>query len=159
MIDKLYELVDRSKLTLIGYTYKDENAKDRFLLSLNPHKITSTDNIHSYIRNIKLDRLIDAHNDSRYLLLDISSIATNATSNINRANAIRHFCESLRAEAAKFDYRVIITAPLNRTMPNHNQDIYNFTGGITPMYSADLSFQFVDGNIKVVKNRFGPINI
>lgn len=155
MIDKLYDLVDRSNLTLIGYTYKNERAKDQFISRLSPHKM-SADSIYSCIRDIKLDGLIDPHS-SKYILLDIADISIDATSNINRANKIRHLCENLRVESVKFDYRVIITAPLNCTRFGNivNEDVYSFSGGIAPMYAADLSFQFIAGSIKVVKNRFG----
>ena len=60
-IEYLFELINNSKISLLGYTFKEERIKDE-LISKIPHielqEVSSSFSILSYIRDSKIDTLL-----------------------------------------------------------------------------------------------------
>ncbi len=135
-IKELYSIIEQSDITLIGYTYKDEFIKNKFISKLNPFRldISNVSNIHSYIRNIKIESVLSEHinyPNNRHLIVNIEDInITDSNSVSSRAKTMREICFSLKEYSHKYGYKTIITAPLNRNFENENV----FMGGTSPFY-------------------------
>lgn len=162
-INKLYDQINKSNLTLIGYSYKDEMIKDKLISKLNPYSIESiTDgfSLTSYIRNIKINEVLssDSYYGSKFLVVDTSVISTPSKGNVfvgvSKAKFLRKLSEDLKVSSKLLGYRPIMTAPLYQSV-SYDNGIHNFSGGSGPMYASDLVITFNNkkSKLQVIKNR------
>jgi hypothetical protein len=173
-IGYLYDLIDKSDVTIIGYTYKSERVKDEFISRLPHLKLTDIDssfNFSTYLREIKLTRILGDSPDFRYVVLDIGDVRHDGNSDtISFSKVIRIVVEKLRTDMFKaynkiqeesfgldFDdpeshkpevetpYQLIITTPMYKSSSEFK--IHNFTGGDSTILMADLAVVIQDTNI------------
>lgn len=154
-IEDLFDLINQSCVTLIGYTFKDEREKDDLISNFNYIEIEKIDqsfSLKSFIRDIKINSLISDNEFKypEYILLDINNIIT-TESRFGRARIIRDIIEKLRYEIYEPQIQLILTSPVYK---NSNSEL-SFNSGNSPLYISDLAFTISDGKIMLQKNRFG----
>jgi hypothetical protein len=167
-IENLYDLVDQSRFTTIGYTFQDEKLKDEFISKLPCIRYKEIDSSFSFdgsikqkLRDIRLDSLL---NDTdiglrfEYLVLDFERdlpyLGKGDKNEISRSIQLSSILEKLRGQSIECGIKVIFTTP-TYTSFDLNQ---NLKGGSKSMYMADLAFIVNDGIAKLMKNRFGIDN-
>lgn len=156
MNKELFNLIDQSKLTLIGYTFHDERIKNELISNFNYVEIeeinSSSFNIKSFLRNLKLDQILNGQKVFDYILLDLINIRTPLDHNPfwSKPHFIRQVLETLRENTK---YKIIISSPLNRDMKG--DDMTSFVGGSGPVYISDLVVTLKGNTARVTKNRFG----
>lgn len=166
-IDLLYKTLEKSSVSLIGYTTRTERIKDEFISKL-PHinvgYIDSSFSLVQFLRDYKIDNVLYNSNTlSRglnWLVLDICNIIATRNSdemefNVSLKNKI---IEVISYQIRNFkgnNLKLIITCPLY-TSPNSEltREELSFTGGSKPLLVSDLSFIVKEDKIKVIKNRF-----
>lgn len=154
----LCNLIEESTLTLIGYTFQDERIKDELISNFNYVEIKEIDSsfsFKSFLRNEKLNHILDSGKKFDYILLDLNNIKPtyDGVYKWDKVGFIRNILEKLRERiwVEKSDYGIIITSPLNRTSIGD----YNFVGGNQTLHMVDLALTIKGDVAKVIKNRFG----
>lgn len=168
-IDYLYDLISKNEVTLIGYRFSDERIKDEIISNLGVTKridLSSSFSMKSFLRDMKIDQVLNEQEKFDYLLLDINDIIEqrNFTNvDLSRSGIIKntiydirdHLRDSRNGEDIS-DIKLIITCPLNTGGLNNDID-GSFMGGSTPLYYADsamiITQQSNDKVIQVIKNR------
>lgn len=158
----LCSLIQESPLTLIGYTFKDERIKDELISNFNYVEIKEIDSsfsFKSFLRNEKLNQVLDSGKKFDYILLDLNNILPTSydpSKVFSRVGFIRNVLERLRERIwteGKPQYKIIITSQVNKTL--ENDDIGSFIGGNQPIYMADLVVVLKSEIARVIKNRNG----
>lgn len=158
--ETLYELINQSDLTLIGYTYKDERIKDALLSKINPiqvGRVKASFSIKQHLRDIKIDEILSNRPfyNGRLIFIDLNDVDLGGEENsLGRAKRLRHFIHELREQCTSIGYKAIMASALYQSMSNDTQ-IHNFMGGSSPMYVSDLVIKFESGDLKIIKNRYG----
>ena len=158
----LCNLIEESTLTLIGYTFKDERIKDELISNFNYVEIKEIDSsfsFKSFLRNEKLNHILDSGKKFDYILLDLNDILPTSydpSKVFSRVGFIRNVLERLRERIwteGKPQYKIIITSPLNKTFDK--DEIGSFVGGNQPIYMSDLVMVLKENLAKVIKNKNG----
>ena len=158
----LCSLIEESPFTLIGYTFKDERIKDELISNFNYVEIKEIDSsfsFKSFLRNEKLNQVLDSGKKFDYVLLDLNNIlpiSYDPSKVFNRVGFIRNVLEKLRERIwveGEPQYKIIITSALNKTFDK--DEIGSFVGGNQPIYMADLVIVLKENLAKVIKNRNG----
>ena len=159
---ELFNLVKQSDMTLIGYTFKDERIKDELISNFNYVEIKEIDSsfsFKSFLRNEKLNHILDSDKKFDYILLDLNNILPTEPTllkTLEVSYVIRNLLEKLRESIwveGQPQYKIIITSPVNKNL--ENDDIGSFIGGNQPIYMADLVIVLKENLAKVIKNRNG----
>lgn len=110
-IDYLYDLVDQSDVSLLGYTHKNERIKDEFISKL-PHMSigmvdSSSFNFKQIVRDMKINQVLEEGEYFKWIVLDIGDVSQHAQHNnefgstksdISFTKAIQRMVESIRHE-------------------------------------------------------------
>jgi hypothetical protein len=166
-IDYFFNTLEKSDISLLGYSFKNERVKDEIISKI-PHveiqEIDSSFSFKSFLRNEKLNHLFEEGNlpnsNAKWFVLDINNITSKLL--IDKAKLIRTTLEGIRSDMysrpsfsaypEKPFYKLIITCPLQRTSSDF--DINSFSGGSTPIYISDFVCTINDDNsLFVLKNR------
>lgn len=159
-IDYFFDLLNKSDITLLGYSFKDERIKDEIISKL-PHleinEIDSSFSFKSYIRNLKInnvlwDSKIPTIDETRLLVFDLSKIKIDVFT--------KSIMESIRSEIFKNSsfFKILMTAPMNKFFL-HEKPIFNFSSGMSSVYISDVCCVLKEDNIKVLKNRYDENDI
>ena len=160
--EDLCSLIEKSPLTLIGYIFQDERIKDELISNFNHVEIKEIDSsfsFKSFLRNEKLNNILNSGKKFDYILLDLNNILPTAydpSKVFNRVGFIRNVLERLRERIwteGKPQYKIIITSPVNKNL--ENDDIGSFIGGNQAIYITDLVIVLKENLAKVIKNRNG----
>ena len=158
----LLDLINKSPLTLIGYTFQDERIKDELISNFNYveiKEINSSFSFKSFLRNEKLNHILDSGKKFDYILLDLNNILPTSydpSKVFSRVGFIKNVLEKLRERIwveGEPQYKIIVTSPLNKT--SDKDEIGSFVGGNQPIYMADLVVVLKDEIPRVIKNRDG----
>lgn len=161
---ELFSLIKHSHITLIGYSFRDEKIKDELISNFNYIEIENFDwsfSFKSFLRELKLNSVIEDRTVPEFILLDINNINFNISDTINRPKqigiALQKIRENIYSEynssfPSNPQFRLIITCPLNRSAVG---DEKNFSGGNHQLYMSDVAMTIEGDIIKVIKNRFG----
>ncbi len=158
MYNKFYELINKSRVTLIGYTFKDEKLKDELISTISYIDIGEVDSsfsIKSIIRDIKLDQVLGFENKKiTHILFDSNNINTKTINGIkvDRYTKQKQIFENLRHATINENLNVIIVSSLNKNIVGNTT---NFIGGQTGLYISDVAITLDNNKIKIIKNRFG----
>lgn len=155
--EDLCNLIDKSKITLIGYTFQDEKKKDELISNFNYveiKEIGSSFTFKSFLREQRINQIMDNYKDFDYILIDLDNIRPDNNKMV-RSNFIRNVLEKIieRIYLEEFNYKIIVTSPLNRTLDK--DEIGSFVGGNQPIYMSDLVVVLKGQIAKVIKNRNG----
>ena len=159
--EDLCSLIEKSPLTLIGYTFQDERIKDELISNFNYVEIKEIDSsfsFKSFLRNEKLNHILDSDKKFDYILLDLNNIRPtyDGVSKWDKSSFIRNVFEKLRERIwveGEPQYKIIVTSSLNKT--SDKDEIGSFVGGNQPIYMADLVVVLKDEIARVIKNRDG----
>lgn len=161
-INKFYNLLNTSKISLIGYKFKDERLKDE-LLSKIPHirvsDFDSSFNIKSLIRSSKIESLIEDNISSfNFVVIDISDLKFSIKTQNSMIIQLSILYKSIENIAFQFydsEYKLIITSPVNKSLDSNGDDNINYMGGNKPVYLSGVVFNLEGDKIRVIKNRHG----
>jgi hypothetical protein len=171
-INKIFEYLKESNLTMIGYKYQDERIKDELISKLPHIEIFEFDPSFSVmnalkrtIRDKKIDSVLDGEYFSNvdFVVVDLGNFdypkeddpITNIGS-MNRSRSISEFIGQMRKEVLETKYSLIILSPVNS---NPIGELPSFSGGNRSIYMADMVYVIEGRKIKIIKNRFDGDNI
>lgn len=173
-IEYLYNLVEQSNFTTIGYNFQDEKLKDEFISRLPIFRLKELGSSFSFnnikqlikqkVREKRLDCLfndsdefIDSIPNFEYLVIDIEDIPTKDKDkdnlSLHRSIQLRNIIEMLRSDSIENNYKVIFTSTTYKSMDEN--PINRISGASSPIYLSDLVIMFNDEFATIVKNRFG----
>lgn len=158
--EDLCSLIEESLFTLIGYTFKDERIKDELISNFNYVEIKEIDSsfsFKSFLRNEKLNQVLDSGKEFDYILLDLNNIRPtyDGVSKWDKSSFIRNVLEKLRERIwveGEPQYKIIVTSPVHN---GPNDDIGSFIGGNQPIYMSDLVVVLISEIARVIKNKNG----
>ena len=168
-ISYFFNNLEKSDISLLGYTFKNERVKDEIISKI-PHveiqEIDSSFSFKNYLRDEKLKYLFEGSDMSdikvpKWFVLDINNITSRL---LSRAILIENIIGNIRKDMYSGTYgvdgpfyKLLITCPLQRTSSDF--DINSFSGGSTPIYISDFVCAINDNNnLNVLKNRHDDPN-
>ena len=169
-INKIFEYLKESNLTMIGYKYQDERIKDELISKLPHIEIFEFDSSFSVmsaltrkIRDKKIDSVLDGEefSNTNFLVVDLGNFSmSKSESAFERSRHISEFVGQMRKEVLETKYSLIILSPVNSTMGSAlGNDIPSFSGGNRSIYMADMAYVIEGKTVKIIKNRFDGDNI
>ena len=169
-INKIFEYLKESNLTMIGYKYQDERIKDELISKLPHIEIFEFDSYFSVmsalkrtIRDKKIGSVLDGEefSNTNFLVVDLGNFSmSKSESTFERSRHISEFVGQMRKEVLETKYSLIILSPVNSTMESTlGNDIPSFSGGNRSIYMADMAYVIEGKTIKIIKNRFDGDNI
>ena len=169
-INKIFEYLKESNLTMIGYKYQDERIKDELISKLPHIEIFEFDSSFSVmsalkrtIRDKKIGSVLDGEefSNTNFLVVDLGNFnMSKSESAFERSRHISEFVGQMRKEVLETKYSLIILSPVNSTMGSAlGNDIPSFSGGNRSIYMADMVYVIEGRKIKIIKNRFDGDNI
>jgi len=169
-INKIFEYLKESNLTMIGYKYQDERIKDELISKLPHIEIFEFDSSFSVmsalkrtIREKKIDSVLDDEefSNTNFLVVDLGNFSIPKSEDaFGRSRHISEFIGQMRKEVLETKYSLIILSPVNSTMGSAlDNDIPSFSGGNRSIYMADMAYVIEGRKIKIIKNRFDGDNI
>lgn len=169
-IDKIFEYLKESNLTMIGYKYQDERIKDELISKLPHIEIFEFDSSFSVmsalkrtIREKKIESVLDGKgfSNASFLVVDLGNFSMPKSEDaFGRSRHISEFVGQMRKEVLETKYSLIILSPVNSTMESAlGNDIPSFSGGNRSIYMADMAYVIEGRKIKIIKNRFDGDNI
>ena len=169
-INKIFEYLKESNLTMIGYKYQDERIKDELISKLPHIEIFEFDSSFSVmsalkrtIRDKKIGSVLDGEefSNTNFLVVDLGNFSmSKSESTFERSRHISEFVGQMRKEVLETKYSLIILSPVNSTMESAlGNDIPSFSGGNRSIYMADMAYVIEGKTIKIIKNRFDGDNI
>ena len=164
-ISYFFNNLEKSDISLLGYTFKNERVKDEIISKI-PHveiqEIDSSFSFKNYLRDEKLKYLFEGSDMSdikvpKWFVLDINNITSKLL--INKVKLIKEVLNNIRRYMYSDTYgieepfyKLLITCPLQKTSSDF--DIHSFSGGNTPIYISDFVCTINDNNsLLVLKNR------
>jgi hypothetical protein len=171
-INKIFEYLKESNLTMIGYKYQDERIKDELISKLPHIEIFEFDSSFSVmnalkrtIRDKKIDSVLDGEYFSNvdFVVVDLGNFdypkeddPITSIGSMNRSRSISEFIGQMRKEVLETKYSLIILSPVNS---NPIGELPSFSGGNRSIYMADMVYVIEGRKIKIIKNRFDGDNI
>jgi hypothetical protein len=170
-INYLYDLLEKSDVSLLGYRFKQERIKDEIISKL-PHmvvpEIDSSFSFKSFLRDLKLKSILETGEsveNPEYLVLDLNNIRFKNDVLGSRQIQIGNIIENIRQDLySNFSggypqtptYKLLMLTSLYSSGTNIDDvSITNFSGGSRPIYMSDLTIVMQEKSMKVIKNRFG----
>ena len=165
-INKIFEYLKESNLTMIGYKYQDERIKDELISKLPHIEIFEFDSSFSVmsalkrtIREKKIDSVLDGEyfSNTNFLVVDLGNFSMPKSEDVfGRSRHLSEFIGQMRKEVMETEYSLIIFSPVNSTMGSAlGKSIPSFSGGNRSIYMADMAYVIEGRKIKIIKNRFG----
>ena len=155
----LFELINQSNISLLGYTFKEERIKDEIISKVSHielPEINSSFSMLSYIRDSKIDSVLNNKTETpSHFLLDINNFMV-GRGELSRANVIKNALQRIVNELIDTNFKLLITCPIYTTAGN---DEYNFSGGNTGLYMADFVGIIREDRVRIMKNREGGSQI
>lgn len=177
-INKIFEHLDKSNLTMIGYKYQDERIKDELISKLPYIEIFDFDSSFSVMnalkRTIREKKIESVLSDEEFTNLNVNFLVVDLGNfsipksefTFERSRHISEFIGQMRKEVLETKYSLIILSPVNSTMGRFENllatlgnDIPSFSGGNRSIYMADMVYVIEGRKIKIIKNRFDSDNI
>jgi len=170
-ISYFFNILEKSDISLLGYSFKDERVKDEIISKI-PHveikEIDSSFSFRSFLRNEKLNHLFEEGNftnsNLKWFVLDINNITGKLL--IDKVKLIRKVLNNIREDMYSGTYpenpfyKLLITCPLNTKISSSGDfDINSFSGGNTTLYISDFvctinrGIGYSNNNLHVLKNR------
>ncbi len=174
-INYLYDLLEKSDVSLLGYRFKQERIKDEIISKL-PHmvvpEIDSSFSFKSFLRDLKLKSILETEESvetPEYLILDLNNIRFKNDVLGSRQIQIGNIFNNIRQDLySNFSggypqtptYKLLMLTPLYSSGKNvDDSSITNFSGGSRPIYMSDITIVMQEKSMKVIKNRFGEDDI
>ena len=165
-INKIFEYLKESNLTMIGYKYQDERIKDELISKLPHIEIFEFDSSFSVmsalkrtIREKKIGSVLNGEefSNANFLVVDLGNFSmSKSESAFERSRHISEFVGQMRKEVLETKYSLIILSPVNSYPIG---EIPSFSGGNRSVYMSDMAYLIEGKTIKIIKNRFDGDNI
>ena len=159
-INKIFEYLKESNLTMIGYKYQDERIKDELISKLPHIEIFEFDSSFSVmkaltrtIRDEKIDSVLDGKGFSNveFVVVDLGNFNTQKYDLSTSLGSMKELMET--------KYSLIILSPVNSNSIGESSESSSFGGGNRSVYMADVVYVIQGEKINIMKNRFGSDNI
>ena len=164
-INYFFNILEKSDISLLGYSFKNERVKDEIISKI-PHveiqEIDSSFSFKNYLRDEKLKYLFEGSDMSdikvpKWFVLDINNITSKLL--IKKVKLIKEVLNNIRRYMYSDTYgiedpfyKLLITCTLQKTTSDFG--IHSFIGGNTPIYISDFVCAINDNNnLNVLKNR------
>jgi hypothetical protein len=160
--NEFYELVNKSNITTLGYSFIDERLKDELISQISyidVGKIDSSFSIKSFIRDIKLNKILNndfSFEKITHILFDTNNIKTGST--LKERIERRRFFSFLKTSEYDENIKIIITSS---TIDN----VLAYPDTLVPrleselLYISDLVMVICENkkhkSLKIEKNRLG----
>lgn len=145
-MNELIDLLSNSRLTILGYTYKNERIKDELISSISSIRLDenfSSNSFLQYLRDKKISNLLNDEKSSKFITFDLLDIKKDKEQ--NRKSDLTHIREVLPN-----NHNLLISAPFYRGIDDQDY----IKGGNSNMYIADLVLYIEDDKkLKVIKSR------
>lgn len=153
-MNEFHSLINNSKLTILGYTTKDEKIKDELISSLNPIFIGDDINSSSIVIDIREQKINSLLNDeflSNIITFDIINIKSedNVAPHFSITKTVREIHEKLRDT----NMNIVVTAPLYTSIDYENGIKQVIRGGEGNTYIANLVIYIDDRTLNIIKSR------
>jgi SepF-like predicted cell division protein (DUF552 family) len=165
-IEQIFDFMNKSNLTIVGYKFQDERIKDEFISKLPHIEIFEFDSSFSVISSLKqkvrenkIDFVLEGSSISnmKFVVVDLSNFKRHKDlSDMVISRSISEFVEKMRKEIVETKYKLVILSPVNS---NPMGEIPSFTGGSRTLYMADLVYVIEGKKINIVKNRIERDNV
>jgi len=165
-IEQIFDFMNESNLTIVGYKFQDERIKDEFISKLPHIEIFEFDSSFSVmsslkqkVRENKIDFVLEGGSISnvKFIVVDLSNFKRHKDlSNMVISRSISEFIDKMRKEVMETNYKLVILSPVNS---NPMGEIPSFTGGSRSLYMADLVYVIEGKKINIVKNRVERDNV
>ena len=162
-IAEIFDFMNESNLTIVGYKFQDERIKDEFISKLPHIEIFEFDSSFSVISSLKqkvrenkIDSILEgcSVSNAKFVVVDIANLKRHKDlSDIVFSKSVSMFLESLRADIYHTGYRLIVLSPINTSIAG-GTSATSFMGGSRTLYMADLAYAIEGKKINIVKNRF-----
>ena len=171
-IDYFFNTLEKSDISLLGYSFKNERVKDEIISKI-PHveiqEIDSSFSFKNYLRDEKLKYLFEGSDKSdikvpKWFVLDINNITSKFL--IDRVKLIKEVLNNIRRYMYSDTYgieepfyKLLILCPLYTNISSsgdfdYKYTIHSFIGGNTPIYISDFVCTINDNNsLCVLKKR------
>jgi len=159
------DLIEYSRVTLIGYDSRTEGIKDELISEISFNRISDIDssfNIINCARDIKINTIFaEDLIFSNYFLIDYNDISLYSSLSfpkdiIDKNTLIRNLINSFRNS----NYRLIITNEIYKSIKNDYVEDISYRGGASILYECDIACHITnDRKVKLIKNRFGNSNL
>jgi len=144
-MNELIDLLSNSRLTILGYTYKNERIKDELISSISSIRLDenfSSNSFLQYLRDKKISNLLNDEKSSKFITFDLLDIKKDKEQ--NRKSDLIHIRGVLPN-----NHNLLISAPFYRGI-----DEDYIKDGNSNMYIADLVLYIEDDKkLKVIKSR------
>jgi len=161
-ISYIFELIQKSNISILGYGFKQERVKDDFISKL-PHlvvpEINSSFSFKSFLRDLKLQSILetgDTVNNPEYIVLDLNNIKFDPKDLGSRQTQIKNIISEYSGFYPQtLPYKLLILTSLYSSGKNvDDSSITNFSGGNQPIFMSDVAIVIQEESMKVIKNRF-----
>lgn len=143
-MNELIDLLSNSRLTILGYTYKNERIKDELISSISSIRLDenfSSNSFLQYLRDKKISNLLNDEKSSKFITFDLLDIKEDKK---QRTDLI-HIREVLPN-----NHNLVISAPFYKGIDNKDY----IKGSERVIYIADLVLYIEDDKkLKVIKSR------
>lgn len=180
-ISYFFNILEKSDISLLGYSFKDERIKDEIISKIPYVEIKEIDSSFSlipYLRNEKLNHLLEDNHlneiNVKWFVLDIldindirdlteRKILSSSSNDLGtRQNQIKDILHKIRLEMysgicdtypyeEKRNFKLLILSPTYKSSSDF--DISSFVGGSSPLYMSDFASIIKDGSLEIIKNR------
>lgn len=143
-MNNLIDLLSNSRLTILGYTYKNERIKDELISSISSIRLNnfSSNSFLQLLRDKKISNLLNNEESSKFITFDLLDIKKDKEQ--NRKSDLIHIRGVLPN-----NHNLLISAPFYRGI-----DDQDYIKGNSNMYIADLVLYIEDDKkLKVIKSR------
>lgn len=157
--NSLVNLINKSKITTIGYSIKDELIKDELISNFNCieiREISSSFSFKSFLRNQKLNHILDDIDYSKYILLDIDKIEPpydGGPQKWDKLSFINTLLKNLKLSILDTDYKIILTSTLYESGTKNGKNIQSLSSGDYPTFVSNLVLVIEKYIAKVIKSR------
>jgi hypothetical protein len=161
-LSNIIEIIKELKITTIIYDTRGEVYKDLLLKKINYIELqpyVDNINIKQYIRDLKINSLLEDVLLSNRFLFDLSKIKYKNDDFLSRPKVIRNVCQKLQEEIYNVQYGLILTAQGHNSINSIGDTNMTPLGGNTPIFISDLVLSIQGDSLKIIKNRGGGENI
>lgn len=147
-------LIDKSKLTLIGYKSINEDIKDELISNLPNFYLVKGNNssfdLKSILRDIKIDVLINKKPSLKGIVIDYYEIEKHRDTKTSKYPFYGRFFNFI----SNLDIKVIVTTPTYLDLQSGEMVYQTTTAGL---YRSDLAMIIDNNKLNIKKSRFSDL--
>lgn len=156
-IDYLYEVLELSRITLIGYSCVNEQIKDKIISKIPYLEYNINSNLYQTIRELKLNSLINGvkYKSPKYILIDYDKCYDSSFDSGKYEGYRSYFERELNLLRLNINFRIIV---LSNNFKYVNSASLGVTCGDRVIRISDVMLSIKEEYIVISKNRYGGGN-